>query len=81
MTINEHYLVGLIGRFSRDLGTSLAAGSLVVGHNVQNQESGYALDAQAGEAAVWKMVTQTGLTRLRRITETPCALVFEARRS
>ena len=81
MTMNEHYLMGLIGRFSRDLGTSLATGSLVVGHNVQTQESSYALGAQASEAAIQKMVTQTGFTRLRRITATPCAFVFEARRS
>ena len=59
----------------------LTAGSVVVGHNVQTQESSYALGAQASEAAIQKMVTQTGFTRLRRITATPCAFVFEARRS
>jgi hypothetical protein len=81
MTMNEHYLMGLLGRFTGDLGTSLAAGSVVVGHNVQTQESSYTLGAQASEAAIQKMVTQTGFTRLRRITATPCAFVFEARRS
>jgi hypothetical protein len=81
MTMNQPYLMELIGRFTRDLGTSLAAGSVVVGHNVRTQAGGYALGAQAGEAAIRKMVTPTGLTRLRRITATPCTLVFQARRS
>lgn len=81
MTMNQHHLMELIGRFTGDLGTSLATGSVVVGRNARTRAGGYALGAQAGEAAIRKMVTQTGLTRLRRITATPCRPVSQARRS
>jgi hypothetical protein len=44
-----------------------------------SQEVGLALGAQAGEARI-RDVTQTGgLTRFRRVAETPFNLVYEAR--
>jgi hypothetical protein len=66
MTLNQDHLMELIGRFARDIRT---------------QVGGYALCAQASEAAIRKTLTPTRLTRLRRITATPCNLVFQARRS
>jgi hypothetical protein len=81
MTVNQHCVMGLLGRFTGDLGTSLAAGSMVVGHNARTHAGGYALGAQPGEAAIRETVTPTALTRLRRITATPGTLVFQARRS
>jgi ubiquinone/menaquinone biosynthesis C-methylase UbiE len=44
-----------------------------------SQTGGYALGAQAGEAAIRRVVTDAGFTRFRRATETPFNLVFEAR--
>ena len=41
--------------------------------------AGYALGAQAGEAAIRKVVAEAGFTRFRRAAETPFNLVFEAR--
>lgn len=43
------------------------------------QEVGLALGAQAGEARIRDVVTSGGLTRFRRVAETPFNLVFEAR--
>ena len=40
---------------------------------------GYALGAQAGEAAIRQVVTDAGFTRFRRVAETPFNLVYEAR--
>jgi ubiquinone/menaquinone biosynthesis C-methylase UbiE len=40
---------------------------------------GHALGAQAGEAAIRKVVSEAGFTRFRRAAETPFNLVFEAR--
>jgi hypothetical protein len=37
------------------------------------------LGAQAGEAAIRRVVTDAGFTRLRRAAEIPFNLVFEAR--
>jgi ubiquinone/menaquinone biosynthesis C-methylase UbiE len=48
--------------------------------NALSQSGGYALGAQAGEAAIRQLVTDAGFTRFRRATETPFNLVFEARR-
>jgi ubiquinone/menaquinone biosynthesis C-methylase UbiE len=48
--------------------------------NALSQSGGYALGAQAGEAAVRQLVTDAGFTRFRRATETPFNLVYEARR-
>jgi SAM-dependent methyltransferase len=44
-----------------------------------SQEVGLALGAQAGEAAIRKVVTEAGFTRFRRAAETPFNLVYEAR--
>ena len=47
--------------------------------NAISQTGGYALGAQAGEAAIRQVVTDAGFTRFRRAAETPFNLVFEAR--
>ena len=47
--------------------------------NALSQTGGHALGAQAGEAAIRRIVTDAGFTRFRRATETPFNLVFEAR--
>jgi hypothetical protein len=39
--------------------------------NALSQPGGYALDAQAGEAAIRQVVTDAGFTRFDRVTETP----------
>ena len=48
--------------------------------NALSQTGGYALGAQAGEAAIRQVVTDAGFTRFRRVAETPFNLVYEARR-
>ena len=48
--------------------------------NALSQSGGYALGAQAGEAAVRQLVTDAGFTRFRRASETPFNNVYEARR-
>ncbi len=47
--------------------------------NAMSQPGGYALGAQAGEAAIGRVVADAGFTRFRRVAETPFNLVFEAR--
>jgi ubiquinone/menaquinone biosynthesis C-methylase UbiE len=47
--------------------------------NALSQPGGYALGAQAGEAAIRQLVTDAGFTRFRRATETPFNLVYEVR--
>ena len=47
--------------------------------NAMSQSGGYALGAQAGEAAIRRVVTDAGFTRFRRASETPFNLVYEAR--
>ncbi|GIF67628.1 SAM-dependent methyltransferase [Asanoa ishikariensis] len=47
--------------------------------NALSQEGGYALGAQAGEAAIRRIATEAGFTRFRRVSETPFNLVYEAR--
>ncbi len=47
--------------------------------SAMSQPGGYALGAQAGEAAIKRVVTEAGFTRFRRAAETPFNLVFEAR--
>lgn len=44
-----------------------------------SQDVGLALGAQAGEARIREVVEAGGLTRFRRVAETPFNLVFEAR--
>ena len=47
--------------------------------NALSQPGGYALGAQAGEAAIRRVVTDAGFTRFRRASETPFNIVYEAR--
>ncbi len=47
--------------------------------NALSQPGGYALGAQAGEAAIRQVVTDAGFTRFRRASETPFNLVYEVR--
>jgi ubiquinone/menaquinone biosynthesis C-methylase UbiE len=47
--------------------------------NALSQPGGYALGAQAGEAAIRQVATDAGFTRFRRAAETPFNLVYEAR--
>lgn len=47
--------------------------------NGLSQPGGYALGAQAGEAAIRQVTTDAGFTRFRRVAETPFNLVYEAR--
>jgi SAM-dependent methyltransferase len=47
--------------------------------NAKSQQGGYALGAQAGEAAIGALVLQAGFSSFRRAAETPFNLVFEAR--
>ena len=47
--------------------------------NARSQPGGYALGAQAGEAAIRRVVTDAGFTRFSRVAETPFNLVYEAR--
>ena len=47
--------------------------------NALSQHGGYALGAQAGEAAIRRVMTDAGFTRFRRATETPFNLVYEVR--
>jgi ubiquinone/menaquinone biosynthesis C-methylase UbiE len=48
--------------------------------NAMSQPGGYALGAQAGEAAIRQLTTDAGFTRFRRASETPFNNVYEARR-
>ena len=47
--------------------------------NARSQPGGYTLGAQAGEAAIRRVVEQAGFTRFRRAAETPFNAVYEAR--
>ena len=47
--------------------------------NAPSQRGGYALGAQAGEAAIRQIATDAGFTRFRRAAETPFNIVLEAR--
>jgi SAM-dependent methyltransferase len=47
--------------------------------NALSQDGGYALGAQAGEAAIREIVLRAGFTRFRRAAETPFNIVLEAR--
>ncbi|TYL52160.1 methyltransferase domain-containing protein [Nocardioides sp. BGMRC 2183] len=47
--------------------------------NAVSQNGGYALGAQAGEAAIHQVITDAGFTRFRRVAETPFNNVYEAR--
>jgi 2-polyprenyl-3-methyl-5-hydroxy-6-metoxy-1,4-benzoquinol methylase len=47
--------------------------------NALSQPGGYALGAQAGEAAIRQLVIDAGFTRFRRAAETPFNCVYEVR--
>jgi ubiquinone/menaquinone biosynthesis C-methylase UbiE len=47
--------------------------------NALSQPGGYALGAQAGQAAIWQVAAKAGFTRFRRAAETPFNLVYEVR--
>ena len=47
--------------------------------NALSQPGGYALGAQAGEAAIRQVTANVGFTRFRRAAETPFNLVCEVR--
>ncbi|HZS19568.1 MAG TPA: class I SAM-dependent methyltransferase [Pseudonocardiaceae bacterium] len=47
--------------------------------NGLSQPGGYALGAQAGEAAIRRVTTDAGFTRFRRVAQTPFNLVYEVR--
>ncbi|MDR7255256.1 ubiquinone/menaquinone biosynthesis C-methylase UbiE [Nocardioides sp. BE266] len=47
--------------------------------NAVSQPGGYALGAQAGQAAIRQVVTDAGFTRFRKVAETPFNHVYEAR--
>jgi 2-polyprenyl-3-methyl-5-hydroxy-6-metoxy-1,4-benzoquinol methylase len=47
--------------------------------NALSQPGGFALGAQAGEAAIRQVATDAGFTRFRRAAETPFNLVYEVR--
>ncbi|MEV0719647.1 class I SAM-dependent methyltransferase [Asanoa sp. NPDC050611] len=47
--------------------------------NALSQDGGFALGAQAGEAAIRRIATDAGFTRFRQVAETPFNLVYEAR--
>ncbi|MFE3453959.1 class I SAM-dependent methyltransferase [Nonomuraea sp. NPDC059194] len=47
--------------------------------NGLSQPGGYALGAQAGEAAIREVVTEAGFTRFRRAAQTPFNIVYEIR--
>jgi ubiquinone/menaquinone biosynthesis C-methylase UbiE len=47
--------------------------------SARSQPGGYALGAQAGEAAIRQLATDAGFTRFRRAAETPFNLVYEVR--
>jgi ubiquinone/menaquinone biosynthesis C-methylase UbiE len=53
--------------------------TLVCLPNAKSQPGGYALGAQAGEAAIRRVVTDAGFTRFARVAETPFNAVYEAR--
>jgi ubiquinone/menaquinone biosynthesis C-methylase UbiE len=53
--------------------------TLVCLPNAMSQSGGYTLGAQAGEAAIRRVVTDAGFTRFTRVAETPFNIVYEAR--
>jgi hypothetical protein len=46
----------------------------------RSQPGGYAMGAQAGPAAMERVVHEAGFTRFRAVAETPLNLVYEIRR-
>jgi hypothetical protein len=65
--------VNPVGRVYYDFSTLLCVRCAL------SQPGGYALGAQAGEAAIRRVVTDAGFTRFRRAAKTPFNIVYEAR--
>jgi len=63
----------LVGRVYYNFSTFLCV------PNAMSQTGGYALGAQAGEAAIRQVVTDARFTQFRKVAETPFNNVFEAR--
>ena len=53
--------------------------SSVTSPSLSSTNCGYALGAQAGEAAVREIATEAGFTRFRRAAESPFNVVYEIR--
>ena len=53
--------------------------SLLCVPNGLSQPGGYALGAQAGEAAICQVTADAGFTRFQQVAATPFNLVYEAR--
>jgi ubiquinone/menaquinone biosynthesis C-methylase UbiE len=62
-----------VGRVYYNFSTHLCVPSAL------SQPGGYALGAQAGEAAIRRIATDAGFTRFRRAAETPFNIVYEVR--
>jgi ubiquinone/menaquinone biosynthesis C-methylase UbiE len=70
-SVNEN--LNPVGRVYYNFSTQLCLPSAL------SQTGGFALGAQAGEAAIRRIVTDAGFTRFRRATETPFNIVYEVR--
>ena len=95
MAIGSDKLNEFLGKFVGDLGATmrpqrghrpepggpdlLQRPTLLCVPNALFQSGGYALGAQAGEAAIRQVITDAGFTRFRRAAETPFNLVYEVR--
>jgi 2-polyprenyl-3-methyl-5-hydroxy-6-metoxy-1,4-benzoquinol methylase len=62
-----------VGRVYYNFSTQLCVPSAL------SQSGGWALGAQAGEAAMRRVMTEAGFTRFRRAAETPFNIVYEVR--
>ena len=57
-----------------------AASTMICTPNSLSQEVGLGLGAQAGERRLATVMAEAGYSHLRRATETPFNLIFEARK-
>jgi hypothetical protein len=79
MAIDMDKLQEFLGRFVPVGRVYYSASTQLCVPNALSQSGGYALGAQAGEAAIRELVTDAGFTRFRRAAQTPFNLVYEAR--
>jgi ubiquinone/menaquinone biosynthesis C-methylase UbiE len=78
--IAEPYAAGDVAANLNPVGRAYYnASTLLCVPNALSQPGGYALGAQAGEAAIRQVVTDAGFTRFRRAAETPLNLIYEVR--
>jgi ubiquinone/menaquinone biosynthesis C-methylase UbiE len=76
----EPYASDRVEETLNPVGRLYYAGSLFLcTPNALSQEGGYALGAQAGEAAIRRIAEEAGFTHFRRVAQTPFNLVFEIR--